>query len=927
MGRGTKPNIEISHKLRGEQYMLKDEFNKHIDVDRIPTLPAIAIEAIKLMEGESSSFESVADLLQNDQVLSGRILHYANTAFIGARNKITTIARAISLLGFNTVRSLILSVSVFDCFAKGSAEQQEGLVKFWLHSIAVAVTSEILANKLGFSSPDEAYLAGLVHDIGKLVCYLQMPADFAMLCQELSKQGGYSIDGPLALGLEKEAMGIDHTEVGRIVAEQWLFPESMVSAMWLHHQPVPGAIDPASENIYQLIHFADVICVAHNIGSSYFLCQHPYDHQHYHFSLENLLLHHNLSGEMDSIIEEVMERVDKVAGIIGLQDKKAYHELVASANVSLGSMSLNLDRQNQTLLMTNQVLDATNKMTRRLVPGMSISGALQEIIMAACEAFGCGRCICMALDDDGKQFIGQLYSGGEFNEFTAALDGMPSEGLDADIKSEAIRELRKATVEFSNGGMADSGVAEILAGSEFLASFFIGNRMSHGRSERIIGELLVDFQGVDLRAGQGEINRNFELLASTAANGIERILLEKDLRRQAKKMAADARKIDEHQRQLFNTHRLATVGRLAAGAAHEINNPLTIISLNLQIMDRLLAQRHDEVELKERLKVISDQEMRISKIIGDLMGFARPSEPKLGSATVCDCMSSVLSVLGDRVSTAKIDIIDEISPDLPPVFVDIMQIEQVFMNLLINAIHAMPDGGKLVLGAELENNDWVSVSISDNGIGISKENIAKVFDPFFTTKKEGEGTGLGLAVCHSIIEHNGGAMTLKSREGEGSTFIVRLPLDNGVQLRTLKKAVDQKKRQTSADHEVCRILIIDDERLLNEMLQECLKSAGYEADGAYDGVEGIGMLRYKKYHLILLDVRMPRKDGLEVLEFMKNEYPDIPVIIITGLASLKEIKDTVNMGAYACLKKPFVLEKVLATVNKALADKCSPHLG
>lgn len=906
--------------------MLKSGFDKHIDVDKIPTLPAIAVEAIKLMEGESSSFDSVADLLQNDQVLSGRILHYANTAYIGARNKITTITRAISLLGFNTVRSIILSVSVFDCFSKVSAEQQEGLVKFWLHSIGVAVTAEILAKRLGFTCSDEAYLAGLVHDIGKLVCYIQMPNEFAEVCKELSKHGGYSTEGPLALSVEKELMGVDHTEVGNNVAQQWLFPEPVASAMWLHHQAVPGAIEPDSENIYQLVRFADVICVSHNIGSSYFLCPTAYDHQNYHFALENLLIHHNLTDEMDTIIEEVMARIDSVAGVLGLHDEEAYHKLVASANVSLGAMSMNLDRQNQALVMANQVLDATHKMTRRLVPGMEIADALMEIIMAVRDAFGVSRCICMALDDETRQFVGQIYNSGEFNEFTAALDGASPVSSEDDIKFEAVRELRKATVEFEHGTLAESGVAEIIAGSEFLASFFVGDQKSRGRSERIIGELLVDLQGTTLSAEKTEVNRNFEVLASAAANGIDRILLEKDLCRQAGKMAADARKIEEHQRQLFNTHRLATVGRLAAGAAHEINNPLTIISLNLQIMHRLLASRPEEQELKDRLQVISDQETRISKIIADLMGFARPSEPKFSSVAVKDCMSSVLSVLGDRVSTAKIDIVNEIALDLPPIYVDAMQIEQVFMNLLINAIHAMPDGGRLLLRAELDNDERLAVIISDTGVGIARENIAKVFDPFFTTKKEGEGTGLGLAVCHSIIEHNGGAIQLLSSEGKGSTFTVSLPLDNGVQLRSLKRAVDQKEKEKPVEQEVCRILIIDDERLLNEMLQECLKAAGYEADGAYDGVEGIGMLRYKEYHLILLDVRMPRKDGLEVLDFMKNEYPDIPVIIITGLASLQEIKDTVKKGAFACLKKPFVLEKVLATVNKALAEKCRPFI-
>jgi DNA-binding NtrC family response regulator len=105
------------------------------------------------------------------------------------------------------------------------------------------------------------------------------------------------------------------------------------------------------------------------------------------------------------------------------------------------------------------------------------------------------------------------------------------------------------------------------------------------------------------------------------------------------------------------------------------------------------------------------------------------------------------------------------------------------------------------------------------------------------------------------------------------------------------------------------------------MLSECLRASGYEVDSAYDGVEGIGMLRFKKYHLLLLDIRMPRKDGLEVLKFVKGEYPDIKVIIVTGLASMDEVKETVKMGAFACIKKPFRIDKILEKVSQALTPE------
>ncbi|MDD5757706.1 MAG: HDOD domain-containing protein [Desulfobulbaceae bacterium] len=912
--------------------MSKMRFGKHIDIDSIPTLPAIAMEAIRLMEGDQSNFNSIADLLKNDQVLSGRILHYANSAFVGARTEITTISRAISLLGFTTVRSIILSVAVFDCFSGQLASRREELVKFWLHSIGVAATAEILAGKLGFTQPDEAYLAGLVHDIGKLVCFLHLPEGFMKVCQELERQGNYGIESPLALEVEEEVMGLTHTEVGKLVAEQWLFPAGLVKAMWLHHQPVFATIKPAPENLHQLVRFADVLCVAHSIGSSYFLSANAYDHQHYHFALENLLLHHQLApADLEEIVNQVLVRVDEMATILGINDADKYRSLVSSANQSLGHMSLDLNQRNRELLQANRVLDATYSMTRRLRSGLTTGEAIQEVLAGAREAFGVSRCLCMVVDAKRGVFVGQISTATGTEGFESPLNGETRPNAqtcrNADLEAEAIQRLKQATLQFEQGDLIESGVADILAGSEFLASFFIADKRANGRRERVIGELMLDFQGIDRGVGGMEaLTRNFQVLATAAANGIERILLEKDLHAQAKEMAETSRKMEESQRQLFHSHRLASVGRLAAGAAHEINNPLTIISLNLQIMDRLLTQDGTNLqEIRNRLKVISGQEQRISKIIGELMGFARPTQPMLESTDVSRIMNAVLMVIGDRVSMVKIKVDNQIPVDLPNVYVDAGQIEQVFMNLLINANHAMPDGGVLTLRAEVDHNNRVSLAISDTGTGIAKENIGKIFDPFFTTKKEGEGTGLGLAICHSIVEHNGGALQVRSEVGVGSTFIVRLPIDQGSRLQTMKKAVDQKRTFTSSE-EVCRILVVDDERLLNEMLQECLRAAGYDVDGAYDGVEGIGQLRYKKYHLLMLDIRMPRKDGLEVLKFVKDEYPEMPVIIVTGLASMEEIKATIKNGAFACIKKPFQLDKVLTKVSEALASsRCKTH--
>ena len=901
-----------------------------VDVNSLPTLPAIAIEAIRLMEGERSNFHSIAELLKNDQVLASRILHYANAAYIGAQRKITSISRAISLLGFNTVRSTILSVSIFDCFSGQLAKKkQKSLVNFWLHSVGVAATARILAEKLGFPEPEEAYIAGLIHDLGKLVIYLEKPDKFQQVCDAIDEQGSYSKLDTLPIDLEKIILDTDHVETGKALAEWWGFPEDIGRVMWLHHQPSYETIMPEEKELPKLIRFADVLCVTHNVGSSYFMSSGNYCHEHFHFALENLALHNGLTPtDIDEIMENVHERVKEVADLLGIWDEKIYRKQVSSANISLGTLSINLDKSNKQLTQMSKVLNAACDMTRQLSYPQSLTEAAKIVATAANNAFGVTRSLCTIRDDEAKMFVGQLYEYNTFHEIQLpmqleAIQEIQASGL-TDIEMEALHHLERTTLEISNGGIVEQGLTNFLIGSGFMATFFTATPSSPLSKHPILGELVVDFSSMEefRKDDFASLRKQFEALSLAAGSALEKILLAKGLALQTQQMAEASRKMEESQRQLFHSHRLATVGRLAAGAAHEINNPLTVISLNVQVLEQLIEDLDCDPQILQRITKIADQGERISKIIQDLMGFAHPAQPDFCQSSVHQIMLKVLSVLEDRVAMDKIKVENLIPKDLPPVMVDPLQIEQVFMNLMVNANHAMPDGGKIILSGSVHNG-FIETRVTDTGQGISKENLGKIFDPFFTTKKEGEGSGLGLAICHSIVEHNGGIMKVDSNVGAGTTFSVFLPTDKSDRLREMKKAIEEQKKTalTRSKAGKYRLLVIDDERAINDTLQDSLRQAGYEVDGAYDGVEGLGLLRYKDYDLVLLDIRMPRKDGIEVLEFIREEYPHIQIIIITGLASLEEIQETVKMGAFACMKKPFRLEEVLDRVAKALQKK------
>lgn len=907
--------------------VMPDSFARTFDFNSLPTLPSIAMEAIRLMEGDSSTFDSLADLLKNDQVLSGKIITYANSVHVGARSEISTIPQAISAAGLNAVRSIVLSVSIFDSFSKPEGNPDDKLIHFWMHSIGVACTAEILAHHLGFPNPDEAYLGGLLHDLGKIVSYQQFPQKFARLCHELEKHTSDSDQELLPLDIEEAVLGFNHIDAGKFVGERFGFPETLLRSMWLHHQPVIEPISPSPEQLPQLVRFADVLCVTHNVGSSYFLTKEPICHNHFHFALENLIrLHHLDPADIDEIMAKVHQRVEDVCTVLDVWDEDDYQNLLRLANVGLGKMSRQLDENNRDLFATNYILAATLDMHKKLHAGLSLTEAAEVIAETACQGFDVDRSLCLIRDPAVHRFVGAISDEHITHEIElpSRLHDMESRKnyATSDIEVEAANRLEQATHDLVHDRIEESRMFSMMGGSKFLATFFMADKKSSWRKEQLLGQLVVDFSSGPSHTGQdfSDLQKNFEALASSAGTAIERYLLAKDLNRQARKLAKTSRKMEENQRQLFTSHRLATVGRLAAGAAHEINNPLTIISLNIQILKRMIDQLPDNEKLEERLEVISTQEHRISQVIQNLMGFAKPTEPQFSPENIADIINKAITLTQGREGVSRITIENNTPKDLlPKIFIDPQQIEQVFLNLLVNAYQAMPKGGTLTIEAT-GSQDFVDILISDTGSGIAKQDLGKIFDPFFTTKLQGEGTGLGLAVCHAIIEHNQGTMTVDSKKGKGSTFKVRLPVDKSSKLRQMKQILKTKPQKISATATLqkCRVLVVDDELILNDILQETLRSAGYVTDGAYDGVDGLEKLRSAKYDVVLLDICMPRKDGLSVLTFIKKEYPEVQVIIITGLASMAEIKETVKKGAFACLKKPFILDKVLETLSRAL---------
>ncbi len=232
----------------------------------------------------------------------------------------------------------------------------------------------------------------------------------------------------------------------------------------------------------------------------------------------------------------------------------------------------------------------------------------------------------------------------------------------------------------------------------------------------------------------------------------------------------------ERERKIQNAARLASLGEMAAGIAHEINNPLTpIIGFAETIMKQDLPEN-----VRSDLRIIYDSARRTADVTRRLLTFARQNKPVRSLCSINDIVSSTIQLRAYKLRVDNIKVTTELDAALPPITADAGQLQQVFLNLLLNAEYEMSrshKGGNLLIRTE-KAGDIIRVSVKDDGLGISRENMEKLFTPFFTTKREGEGTGLGLSVCHGIVAEHGGRIYAQSEEGKGAAFIVELPIQS-----------------------------------------------------------------------------------------------------------------------------------------------------
>ncbi|MCA9976535.1 MAG: GAF domain-containing protein, partial [Anaerolineales bacterium] len=432
--------------------------------------------------------------------------------------------------------------------------------------------------------------------------------------------------------------------------------------------------------------------------------------------------------------------------------------------------------------------------------------------------------------------------------------------------------------------------------------------------DKVIGILNLDSLQTDFfKDSHKEHLRAFTKLAAIA---IQNARLHENVRLQLMQLR-------EAQTRLIQSEKLAAIGELVAGVAHELNNPLTGVILYAQLLQR----RKDKTAVEKDIQQIITQARRASDIVRGLLDFARQRPAEQTPTMINDVLQSTVSLLSYELRTHNVEVVTHFDPNLPLIMADQHQLQQVFVNLLSNALQAMEtqQSGRIEIKTTLGRSQFlqdtgsptvVRITFRDNGSGIPEALQTRIFDPFFTTKEFGKGTGLGLSVCHGIISEHGGHIWVKSTVGKGAKFFIELPIYQG---ETAVSATDEQPEEPAETNDI-RILIVDDEQSLLHVMSLILKE--YQVDQVDSGEAAMQKLATAVYDLIICDIHMPGMNGIKLYNHIEQAYPYLAkrFLFITGDTVSSHTKETLVQLGVTLLPKPFEMSVLLKTVNTLLAN-------
>lgn len=394
------------------------------------------------------------------------------------------------------------------------------------------------------------------------------------------------------------------------------------------------------------------------------------------------------------------------------------------------------------------------------------------------------------------------------------------------------------------------------------------------------------------------------------------VCLGKDMRERRK---AEAER-ELMQRQVLQSSKLASIGELAAGVAHEINNPLTIIKGNLDYLHELFEQGSNQ----EMLTIVKQQEGAIERIVNIVNGlrvYARMDTGEMSQLNVHSVLDQSISIIQHIYRKQNISIEKELNAPVPFVKGNSGRLQQVIINLLSNARDAVEGVAEPRIRIQTSAaNGQLTIRVSDNGSGMDKKTQERIFEPFYTTKEAGKGTGLGLSIAMSIVQEIGGRMEVQSEKGKGTTFSIVLPVLDAKEVFT-QPTLPMKKAEKTSKYDG-KALVVDDETDICDIVARYLTDMGFEVEMANDGAAALEKVKGKHFDLIITDMKMPKMCGdVFITEARKIGIEGTKVVAITGSPGMADSGERIERFrdvSDALVRKPFSRKDIHEAVKSAL---------
>ncbi|MDX9911505.1 MAG: HDOD domain-containing protein [Phycisphaerales bacterium] len=723
-------------------------------VDALPTLSPIATRLLSLSSAEDAELDEIATLIESDPALTVRILSMCRRADKGLSDRITSVKRAVVMLGLEAVQSAVLSVSVFELMGGAEGEREDASRTlgpvfdrpgFWRHSIAVACAAELVAERhseLGVR-PDEAFVGGLLHDIGKLVLDMVLPRAYARVLALAERRGADSA------GVERGVIGIDHHTAARRLAERWGLPRAVQDVVWLHGQSRSSVPEGDHAALIGLVTVGRALCRGLHLGWSGDYSSAP--------DVAMLCGQWSLDeSRVGSIHEKLIGEVASRCASLGLENRSTPELLlqsIAQANRRLSRMNETLSKRSALAAQQARALDGVAQFHDHAQAARPMVETLGDVARSAGGLLGTGFYAIVLQERPGATW--QVF------QFT------PTGELERSCNAEPPRSMggeRSLAVLTRTGELSVSMVALLPWMEDYLGD------ACDIRTVRVLALTRSDGEGPaavllhDRELSESTIGVP-QLRAVTATWGaaIAASSAHEEAMRLGERLATLNRSLAEAQTRLSEAESLARLGEMAAGAAHEMNNPLTVIRGRAQLLARRLTDERDRVEAEGIARAARD----LTELITSLHVIADPPRPSVKNTDPMEVARAAVARAEDKARQGHgVKVIE--GEGLGTAAVDPEILGDALSELVANAMEA--DARDYVeLRVTVDSlEDRLLFIVSDRGPGLSERAGRHAFDPFFSEKPAGRQTGLGLTRARRLAEVCGGEITLASAPGRGT---------------------------------------------------------------------------------------------------------------------------------------------------------------